>query len=654
MRIGMGTMTVAEVLRWGTALLRESGLENTAAEARLLLAHAMGLSPSRLLARQETLVCGETQDRFKELVEKRARRVPLQHLLGQTEFFSLEFEIDEHTFIPRPETELLVEVALEKLADEIRPGNRIVIDLGTGSGAVAVSLAGNLSNIKVFATDISRGALHLARENARRSHVEDKVVFVEGDWWNAFGSPDLAESLRGRVDLVLCNPPYVTEEELEGLQPEVRCYEPRQAIVPARGAKATYQEIIEGAALFLKPGEGLLALEVGYRQAALVTGLIESQGTFERPETRCDLAGHPRVILAARSSRRRTTRVFTVGASDKEIQCSSAIFETLAAIIRAGGSVAFPTETVYGLGVNGTNPSAIRSVFEAKGRPQDNPLILHVSSKEDVQPLVRGVNRLAEHLMDAFWPGPLTLVLPKSELVPDEVTAGLDKVAVRNPAHPAALALIRATGLPLAAPSANLSGRPSPTTAEHVLDDLAGRIDALLDAGPTGIGLESTVLDLSSEPPVLLRPGGLTRERLEAFLGLKLRIADLDEGEDAAPPAPGMKYTHYAPKAELVLFTGNLGQVPGKILEVARDLAARGKFVGILATTETIDRYGNFLVFPAGSRSDLSTVAVNLFDALRRLDAAGCNYILAEGFPEEGLGLAIMNRLRKAASRVIA
>ncbi|NLI14000.1 L-threonylcarbamoyladenylate synthase [Pelotomaculum propionicicum] len=325
--------------------------------------------------------------------------------------------------------------------------------------------------------------------------------------------------------------------------------------------------------------------------------------------------------------------------------------EEAALILRRGGLVAFPTETVYGLGANALDGRAVARIFEAKGRPSDNPIIVHVAVREQVSELTGSFPAAAKLLMDAFWPGPLTLVLPVAKKVPGEVTAGLSTVAVRMPDHPVALALIRTAGVPVAAPSANISGRPSPTSAEHVMHDLNGRIEAVLDGGPAGVGVESTVLDLTAQAPVVLRPGGITPEDLREVLG-KVDVdpaAAAGFNKDDKPLSPGMKYIHYAPLAPLRLVLGKPEAVASKIKELACQEKARGRKVGILTFSDSDDfaRCGEVVV--AGCREKPETVAAVLYSALRRFNDLGVDIIFAEGLAEHGVGLAVMNRLKKAA-----
>jgi L-threonylcarbamoyladenylate synthase len=326
--------------------------------------------------------------------------------------------------------------------------------------------------------------------------------------------------------------------------------------------------------------------------------------------------------------------------------------QAAADIIRKGGLVAFPTETVYGLGADALNLDAVLKLFEAKKRPLDNPPIIHVANKGDVYKLAEQVPPKADKLMKTFWPGPLTLVFRRSPTVPDVTVAGLSTVAVRMPQHPVALALIRESRCPIAAPSANLAGKPSPTSAKHVFEDLNGRIDVILDGGPTRIGVESTVLDLSVEPPVVLRPGGTPFEALRRVLdNLKLHPFVAAEKEVPVEKArsPGMKHKHYAPKAQVIVVEGADPAVRAKVKELAELYSLKGVKVGVLATDETQASYKADVVKSLGSRFNLAVVAQNLFRLLREFDVEGVDVIIAEGVPTEELGLAVMNRLHKAS-----
>ncbi|NLN41478.1 MAG: threonylcarbamoyl-AMP synthase [Clostridiales bacterium] len=336
-----------------------------------------------------------------------------------------------------------------------------------------------------------------------------------------------------------------------------------------------------------------------------------------------------------------------------DVQKNYKAIEEAAALIRQGQVVAFPTETVYGLGANALDGQAVNKIFEAKGRPNDNPLIVHVSKKEDIKPLVLGVPAEVYKLMETFWPGPLTIILKKSSIVTDETTAGLSTVALRMPNHPIALALIEKAGVPIAAPSANRSGRPSPTTAQHVFEDLSNIIPMILDGiEPCQVGIESTVLDMSGEVPIILRPGAITLEMLRPILG-NVRVDEtvlkpLTKGQ--SPKSPGMKYTHYSPKAQVIIFRGeNLDAMAAEISKRAKEYVIEGKKVGILATDETIDKYGGGYLISLGSRRQPALIAARLFNSLREFDHIGVDIILAEWVDERDEGLAVMNRMIRAA-----
>lgn len=327
------------------------------------------------------------------------------------------------------------------------------------------------------------------------------------------------------------------------------------------------------------------------------------------------------------------------------------IIAEAASVIRQGGLVAFPTETVYGLGANGLNSSAVRRIFQAKGRPADNPLILHIADKMELATLVAAVPLWLEPILENFWPGPLTVVLPRLPLVPDIVTAGLDTVAVRLPSFGAARELVRAAGVPIAAPSANLSGRPSPTTAEAVMADMEGRIEMVLDGGPCEVGLESTVLDCSAKVPTILRPGGVTQEMLAECLPQVAAAGDCDEIESDTPRAPGMKYRHYAPSAPLVLLphepTGNAAE----LIRAVTTALAQGKNVGAIVALENASLLPQgVVVATCGSKEKRSQAAARLYEALRFFDKHPVDLIFMESVPEKGIGRALMNRLKKAAS----
>ncbi|WP_040978251.1 L-threonylcarbamoyladenylate synthase [Oceanobacillus jeddahense] len=316
-------------------------------------------------------------------------------------------------------------------------------------------------------------------------------------------------------------------------------------------------------------------------------------------------------------------------------------------MLKAGEVVAFPTETVYGLGADATNAAAVRKIFAAKGRPQDNPLIAHVASTEQLKELVTFIPNYVYKLIEAFSPGPLTYILPANDYCAENVKAGLSTIGVRIPSHPIALALIQGAGRPVAAPSANVSGKPSPTAAGHVYEDLNGRISGLIDGGQTGVGLESTVIDCTGEIPVILRPGGITKEQLELEAGTVMMDPGLVTSEDR-PKAPGMKYKHYAPEVPLYLFTGSISAFQDF---VDKEIQA-GSRIGVLVSDQTAG------IFPENTHmhklgETIEEIASSLYDGLRFFKQANVDKIICETFSEEGIGQAVMNRLRKAAVSVI-
>ena len=321
-----------------------------------------------------------------------------------------------------------------------------------------------------------------------------------------------------------------------------------------------------------------------------------------------------------------------------------------AEVLKTGGLVAFPTETVYGLGANALDQAAVASIFKAKGRPSDNPLIVHISHKDQLGELVSEIPKGAEIIMDKFWPGPLTLIFKKTSRVPLITSAGLETVAIRMPDNGIALKLIEKTNLPIAAPSANTSGRPSPTRACHVLEDLDGKADVVIDGGTTGVGLESTVLDLTGDIPTILRPGGVTYEDLlEILPRVEYDPALESNKKDMVPKSPGQKYRHYSPRAKMEIFSGNINSVIEEINAKINIYTESGIKVGVMASDETMHRYNTKNVISMGSRKELKTIAINVFHVLREFDKLDIDIILSEGVEETEIGKAIMNRMKKAA-----
>lgn len=340
------------------------------------------------------------------------------------------------------------------------------------------------------------------------------------------------------------------------------------------------------------------------------------------------------------------TKVAIVKDIDKDIN----YLEEAAEIIKSGGIVAFPTETVYGLGANALDENAVLKIFKAKGRPQDNPLIVHIANK-NIDKLVKEIPDVAKKLMDKFWPGPLTIILNKKEIIPGRTSANLGTIGIRMPANDIALKIIELSNTPIAAPSANISGRPSPTDVERCIEDLDGRVDYIIGGEYSNVGVESTIVDCSVNPPIVLRPGGITLEMLREVCG----NIEIDEAimkkprEDLKPKAPGMKYRHYAPKAKVKIIKGDKYKAIEKINEIVQNYIDNKKKVAIIATDEFLSFIKGGDVISLGSEKNLEEIARNLFESLRAADDIGADYILCQAFDEKGVGLAIMNRLNKAA-----
>jgi len=340
------------------------------------------------------------------------------------------------------------------------------------------------------------------------------------------------------------------------------------------------------------------------------------------------------------------TKIGIISDIDKDIE----YLKEAASIIFNGGIVAFPTETVYGLGANALNEDAVEKIFKAKGRPQDNPLIVHVNNK-NIDNLVKEVPEIAKKLMDKFWPGPLTIILNKKDIIPNRTSANLQSVGIRMPNNDIALKLIELSGCPIAAPSANISGRPSPTDVERCIEDLEGKVDYIIGGKKSDVGVESTIVDCTVMPPVVLRPGGITLEMLrEVYSDIIIDKAIQGKpDENLKPKAPGMKYKHYAPKAKLKIIKGNKEKTIEKINEIVQNYIENEKRVAILSTEELASKFPMGNIITLGSEKNLYDIARNLFEALRKCDDMKVDFILCQAFEEKGVGLAIMNRLNKAA-----
>lgn len=341
------------------------------------------------------------------------------------------------------------------------------------------------------------------------------------------------------------------------------------------------------------------------------------------------------------------TKVYYIYGEDNEVLNEAALY------IRSGKNVVFPTETVYGLGANALDKEACEKIFKAKGRPQDNPLIIHVANK-DISDYAKNISKNANILIDKFWPGPLTIILDKSDIIPKEVTGGLESVAIRMPENKIALELIKRSGVPIAAPSANLSGKPSPTSIEHCVRDLSGRVDMIIGGETCKYGLESTVVEVKDNKVTILRPGKITADMInEVGIDVKLDPAITKESKVIVPKSPGMKYKHYAPDCDMIIVVGDKNKVINYIKNKTENFIKEGKKVGIISTEENLDQYTKGIVMNIGKGTDLSGIGSKLFSVLRELDKNKVDYILSEGFTSNGIGMAIMNRLKKASGHKI-
>ena len=333
----------------------------------------------------------------------------------------------------------------------------------------------------------------------------------------------------------------------------------------------------------------------------------------------------------------------------KKLEKDKIFIDEAANVIKDGGLVVFPTETVYGLGANALDSEAVKKIFIAKGRPQDNPLIIHIADKDDLYKYGKNVSKIAKDLADKFWPGPMTLIVEKNNLIPDVTSANLSTIGIRMPSDEVAREFIKKSNVAIAAPSANISGRPSPTDVKRCIEDLDGRVDYILGCNESEVGVESTIVDVSVYPPCVLRPGGITLEMLkEVCQDIYMDKGIIGKDANIKPKAPGMKYTHYSPKARVRVVDGNLDKCVEKINEMVHNYIEKGLRVGVMATDETRNEYKEGLVLSLGTRNDVSTIAKSLFSTLREFDDKHVDIIISVACMEEGLGVAIMNRLKKA------
>ncbi|WP_114571836.1 peptide chain release factor N(5)-glutamine methyltransferase [Exiguobacterium flavidum] len=606
-------MRIAKRLNEAQAKFIMAGREGSSAE--WLLMHVLGVDRTGLLVRLSDELTPEQDLLYSEYLMAHLNGVPVQHLIGTGPFYGREFEVTPAVLIPRPETEELIEFVVSRIQGETFESGEIV-DIGTGSGAICVTLSLELKT-PVTTVDISPDAIAVARRNGEQLGAD--VTFLEGDLL----APLSDESVR----VLVSNPPYIEEDEL--LSEVVFDHEPHLALFGGKDGLDFYRRLVEGSARVLKPDWRLIAFEIGHAQGPDVRLMLKERYPEAETGILKDINGKDRIVYAERKESDMQTEMINEKTMDRAVK-----------LLKDGEVVAIPTETVYGLAGDATRDDAVERIFEAKGRPSDNPLIVHVASIGQAEQFASFVPDVARRLMEAFWPGPLTIILPSSGKASAFVTAGLDTIGLRMPDHPLALRLIEASGLGLAAPSANRSGKPSPTSSGHVAHDLSGRIAGIVDGGETGIGVESTVIDCTATPPVILRPGGVTREQLEAAIGPVVLDPAL-KTSDAAPKAPGMKYTHYAPEATLSIVVGDLAFLQ-KTIDAARQSGSKTGV--ILFDGEEVDADVRCFL-----GHDMETAARRLYDCLRRFDQTTVDQIFVRDLSEEGVGLAVRNRLHKAA-----
>jgi L-threonylcarbamoyladenylate synthase len=689
-----------------------------------LLAFCCQKEKLALLLDLDELLDPALAERYRELTVRLAGHEPMAYLTGNVVFGGREFHIAPGVLIPRDDTMTLVRQALARL-DLLSPYR--ILELGCGSGAVIATLALERPHLQCLATDIDALAIAVARENLSRHDIAGRVQVFQGNWFEPLGREDRqdrqdrqgkqdkegSQDREGRQDrqdrqdkfhLILSNPPYISAVEMAELPESVK-KEPETALWGGEDGLDCFRELLPDAFDRLEDN-GWCLMEIGWKQGQAVKALFESAGYCD-VSIHQDEAGRDRVV----AGRRMKYTDKEVVMATKVTQCWQIHDAGDPRIAEAGhrlseGSlVAFPTETVYGLGANGLDEKAAAGIYEAKGRPADNPLILHVSSIEDAKALAAKWSDKAELLASKLWPGPLTMVLPAATHIPKIVTAGLNTIAIRYPSDPIALALIEAAGVPVAAPSANVSGRPSPTRAEHVLEDMDGRIDIVIDSGPCKVGLESTIIDLSVEPPAILRPGDVTVETLRRIIGEVRTGENQAEGDQArgdrargdragenqthedqagehlaantgyhdeegydAPKAPGMKYRHYAPMAPVTVLQGEPCAVARYVAESllrqpipGKDSATQQK-TGLLLSVETWRYLAMTGIQPEdqdfyyrremGSHDQPREMGALLYEALRACDREGMERIYVEACSPEGQGAAVLNRLRKAAGNV--
>ena len=650
--------------------------EEACREAKELLAFCLGKDGLRLLLDFDEPLDPAQATRFAKATERLAGNEPMAYITGRQEFAGLDISVVPGVLVPRWDTMILVEQALARI-----PQNEAVrlLELGCGSGAVVVALAAARPLLTGLAIDADPAAVSLTRNNLRRFGLSERIRVIQSSWFTGIDKTE-------RFDILVSNPPYLSSAEMTALDESVK-REPVTALWGGEDGLDAYRQILPGAYRALDTN-GWCLVEIGWKQGNVVSSMFQAAG-FSHVRVAQDEGRRDRVVAGQRpeivGGEETIVAENGAGATHQEAKkteywrirdAGDPRLAEAGRILREGGLVAFPTETVYGLGANGYDRAAVAGIFQAKGRPADNPLILHVASFAQARSLAGSWDEKMRRITEKLWPGPLTVVVPAAASVPKIVTADLDTVAIRYPSSPVALALIREAGVPIAAPSANISGRPSPTTAEHVWEDLDGRIDLILDGGPCTVGIESTILDLSVEPPEILRPGDITREVISRIIGevrggaaaaaadsTAAPANDADQHRDFRPKAPGMKYRHYAPKAPVIILQGEPQAVAAFVVGIRSQADPKEKTGFLLSdeTWETLEAWeapespvSPWFCRNMGSCNKPREMALRLYDALRACDRADARRIYAEACMADGQGAAVLDRLRKAAgNRVI-
>lgn len=616
-------VTYFEARKWASFRIKDAG-DVDMYDVDFLLEQLFDLSAADLLIHYQARMPNERWQVFQDAIHQLLKGIPPQYIAGKADFYGLSLKVTPAVLIPRVETEELVDWILNDNPD----ANLKVLDIGTGSGTIAIALKHFRPHWQIVASDISSAAIEVARQNATANQTRIQ-----------FALSDVFEDIHDSFDIIVSNPPYIAKDEQPYMDRRVIAHEPDLALYAENQGLAIYKQIAAGTSSHLT-SSGRLYLEIGFHQEAAVTTIFKAAMPTAHVIAKHDASGHQRMIQVKK------WRLYNM----ETLILKKQQLDQAADFIRQGELVAFPTETVYGLGANATNEVAVKKVYAAKGRPSDNPLIVTVSDVAMVAQYAQPFSADAKALMAKFWPGSLTMIFKlKPNALSKSVTGGLDTAAFRFPKNQTTLDLISKAGVPIVGPSANTSGKPSPTTAQHVYHDLNGKIAAIVDDGPTTVGVESTILDMSVATPSILRPGAVTKEAIEAVIHRPV-IDELHHvGAKQTPKAPGMKYKHYAPNAQVYIVDPD-----DDWHAVANWIKQHPQPVGVMAfddVIKTINWPDNVNVISLGK--DAKTAAHDLFAELRDFDNHPVyKIIFTQGIDPKGIGEAYMNRLNKSAGQM--